>query len=673
MAHAELASPGGPICTWTEASRKFAIHLSPEVIARLGTESWIAFKRVPRRGLEIGGILLGRTDSRDDTTTFWIEGSVPVESEHKSGPSYVLSESDFGRLQEALTRNKAAIGLYRSQTRSEQLISQEPDVQLFGRCFDRDALFLMLGPVPGVAAFFIWADGNLKCVHQFPLASSLSSSLALRRRDASPQVDLPAQPATEIQVAPPLSVADDGLDHQPSPQNQDPPEETSSPDVSGQRLDPHRPLKTALKMKFRAEREAPGTAAVPIPSSALSGSGDIKWNIAARRWLVRLSDASRTHSAGVTKKAWVLAAAFALVLAATGGVLSYFSPHAAAPLAAALLTPAPVGRAPEFIRLNVERTGSSLRIFWDRNSSALRGATRAVLHIQDGDSQSDRDLAPSEFDAGSVTYEPKSSEFTFRLDAYSAGPNATGLVQVLNLSPQPAPAPDRSAAPKLPPAPKQPASTLLPAPAFAARTELVSAHPPAMPDERPDGKKVEKKEEEILSAATRSPERIETSSLDTRDAPAPIVVEPPPQRLAIPAERAAPISGRVSGREPSVHVLAEPVLGSRWGHLVGKVPVLRRLRKPEKFTEPVPVFQAQPTVRMPDHQSLIRPVSVGVKVYVAESGAVQSAEVVEYGEPPDFKLANAALAAARLWTFEPARLEDAPVSSEVILRFHFTP
>ena len=101
--------------------------------------------------------------------------------------------------------------------------------------------------------------------------------------------------------------------------------------------------------------------------------------------------------------------------------------------------------------------------------------------------------------------------------------------------------------------------------------------------------------------------------------------------------------------------------------------MLRRLRKSEKFAEPVPVFQAQPTFKMPDHQSLVRPVSVGVRVYVEESGTVRSAEVVEYGEPPNFSLANAALAAARLWTFEPARLEDAPVSSEVILHFRFTP
>ena len=122
MADVEL-SVRKPICVWTQGSRTFAIQLGPGVIERLGTESWAAFKAVPRRGLEIGGILLGRAVSEDDITTFLIEGSQPVGSEHRSqGPSYVLSESDFAGFQEELKKNGAAsIGTYRSHTRSEQL------------------------------------------------------------------------------------------------------------------------------------------------------------------------------------------------------------------------------------------------------------------------------------------------------------------------------------------------------------------------------------------------------------------------------------------------------------------------------------------------------------------------------------------------------------------------
>ena len=56
--------------------------------------------------------------------------------------------------------------------------------------------------------------------------------------------------------------------------------------------------------------------------------------------------------------------------------------------------------------------------------------------LQDGDRHIDTDLTPSMFGTGNFTYDPKSSQVTFRLDVYSVGPNATGVIQVTTLSPQ---------------------------------------------------------------------------------------------------------------------------------------------------------------------------------------------------------------------------------------------
>ncbi len=119
-----------------------------------------------------------------------------------------------------------------------------------------------------------------------------------------------------------------------------------------------------------------------------------------------------------------------------------------------------------------------------------------------------------------------------------------------------------------------------------------------------------------------------------------------------------------SGREPFVSVSTEPLMGSRFGHMVGKIPLLRRLGKPAKVAAPVPLSQVQPNLKkMPGNQRLDRAVSVDVKVNVAESGVVRHAEVVEYGDPPNWTLAAAALSAARRWTFEPARMEDTAVAA----------
>ena len=81
--------------------------------------------------------------------------------------------------------------------------------------------------------------------------------------------------------------------------------------------------------------------------------------------------------------------------------------------------------------------------------------------------------------------------------------------------------------------------------------------------------------------------------------------------------------------EPSVSVFAEPVSGSRLGRLVGKIPVLRRLRKSAKAADPVPLYRVYPTLKAQERQLLKRPVSIDVKVYVGESGQVKDAEVLD--------------------------------------------
>ena|GEM_PF-5086079 len=48
---------------------------------------------------------------------------------------------------------------------------------------------------------------------------------------------------------------------------------------------------------------------------------------------------------------------------------------------------------PQFLRLSVDQSGRSLTLRWDRNAAALQNAVRAVLHIEDGDSQAGRHLA----------------------------------------------------------------------------------------------------------------------------------------------------------------------------------------------------------------------------------------------------------------------------------------
>jgi hypothetical protein len=646
---ADSASPllAQPISVWSDGLRNFQIYLRPRVMGRLGTEAWVGFKRVPRRGLEIGGVLLGRTERREDTTTFWIEGFTAVESEHRSGPSYVPSDADLVRLQDEVSRNgSASIGLFRSQTRSEQLVLQEPDTALLERYFSsRDSLFLMVGPVPGKAALFVGTNGNLHCVHEFALGS-LTSVLKGSQNGRSQEIDAPPNPMPEVRITRlPRTV------------------ETPKHEMPGA----IEPLKDeAAPPPFSANNrsvDAPEHPIVePLEEFLSAGPADLS------RW--------KRRKLGT----WIVTVTLAvLLISAAFSVRSYSSRHSIGPVRSAL----------EYIQLGVEREGSILRVHWDRNSPTLRNANRAVLHVQDGEAQADRVLTASDLDAGSTTYEPKNSELAFRLDVYSAEPGATGLVQVMNLLKpadisQPAPP-----APRIQPQANRAPEVRSPASTRIENFEPIAAQPLTKADVAAKISHVasdsnDVSNHETATAAPTAAERIQTKPAAAPEVSAPTTAEKPSQPQVAAATERAPLtastsrpsttsSSALSNRGPSVSVLAEPVSGSKLAHVVGRIPLFRRLKSHDNIAAPVPVYQAQPSLKLPNQQHVTEPVSVDVKVDVAESGKVRSAEVVQYGEPPNFSLANAALAAARQWTFQPARFEDLPISSEVLLHFRFNP
>ncbi len=132
----------------------------------------------------------------------------------------------------------------------------------------------------------------------------------------------------------------------------------------------------------------------------------VLWMTAIRRWAIKLWGDCSGRSSGVKLRSWVLAAVTLAVL--TVNLLSYSFRRSAVP----------DHRAPNYLYLTVEQAGPALRLLWDGNSSAVRGgATRAILHIQDGDQQSERELAPSELiRAGQFTYQPPALRSHFSIE-----------------------------------------------------------------------------------------------------------------------------------------------------------------------------------------------------------------------------------------------------------------
>src|SRR5438132_14273250 len=89
--------PNAAFYEWNSPRNSMTIRLDVDTARRLALVVKGGFEALPTRGLEVGGLLLGRSTPEDRPTTI-IEDFEPIESEHRRGPSYTLSEKDRGLL-----------------------------------------------------------------------------------------------------------------------------------------------------------------------------------------------------------------------------------------------------------------------------------------------------------------------------------------------------------------------------------------------------------------------------------------------------------------------------------------------------------------------------------------------------------------------------------------------
>src|SRR5260370_23669045 len=110
---------------WEVPGKPISVRLSLDVVSRIGMAVQEGFKALPRRGLEIGGLLIGTTRDAGNFTVVDVDDFEPVESEHATGPSYVLSDADRRLLKERIAAREASaklpsvVGFYRSHSRKD--------------------------------------------------------------------------------------------------------------------------------------------------------------------------------------------------------------------------------------------------------------------------------------------------------------------------------------------------------------------------------------------------------------------------------------------------------------------------------------------------------------------------------------------------------------------------
>jgi proteasome lid subunit RPN8/RPN11 len=123
-------------CTWKVPQCPFTVEYVPRVLDDIRLAVVDAFFSLPRGGAEIGGVLLGRhADARVTITDH-----LPMDCEHATGPSFVLSANDEAELEKLFARIKAEfpdllpVGWYHSHTRSEIFLS-DTDQALYQHFF----------------------------------------------------------------------------------------------------------------------------------------------------------------------------------------------------------------------------------------------------------------------------------------------------------------------------------------------------------------------------------------------------------------------------------------------------------------------------------------------------------------------------------------------------------
>jgi hypothetical protein len=203
----------GQLCRWDAPDGACAVLLGSSLMEELRHRAIQAYLSLPKRGVEIGGLLLGDV-RQDGSIAFQIDGSEDIPCEYRFGPKYKLSETDYGRLGERLARHQRdgsepVIGLYRSYTGREAALDQT-DLELLRNVFPHPRLVSLLlqpiSPEKCMARFQFGSDGEVTADRPYePFLFEPAQLKVEAQADPKPPEAAPAAPGpTERLREPPV-------------------------------------------------------------------------------------------------------------------------------------------------------------------------------------------------------------------------------------------------------------------------------------------------------------------------------------------------------------------------------------------------------------------------------------------------------------------------------------
>ena len=170
--HPESGTATSPYYVWKPAEKPISVQLQFDVVDRILLEVMRGFGAVPKRGAEVGGILLGTAEMHGDRIVVNVEDFEAVDCDHASGPSFILSEDDQAAFRESMDRWKRgpdrgiyAVGYYRGHTRDGICLAAE-DLAILEELFpEPTAIAMVIKPYAtkvSMAGIFFREEGQFK-------------------------------------------------------------------------------------------------------------------------------------------------------------------------------------------------------------------------------------------------------------------------------------------------------------------------------------------------------------------------------------------------------------------------------------------------------------------------------------------------------------------------------
>ena len=409
---------------WAPDGKPVQVWLDFDVIDRMSAEVMRGFGSVPKRGAEVGGVLLGRVDTTGKLTIH-VHDFVIVPCDYRRGPSYQLTSADTQLFSDAVAKatqgtatDLRPVGYFRSHTRDGMGLTED-DLQLFSNFFaDPTSVILLVRPFAtkvSQAGFFFEENGQIRSdatylTFPFRRRELGGGSIGETPRQGADRQGAGTPGAAELGSGLPLAV-----------------DAPLSDFTAGNGLRPEAFAPAGNSIENRrlfgnAEESAPGSEAgafsrEPLGNAAQAvglGGGPNFGN----------PNFGNTEASQKIKKSWVwlpLSSIFLMLGVVVGFLIATTMrpPNTGVPLSAYSLS------------MTVQQESDSVHVTWNRGAVPVAIATRGILHIQDGDFYKAVDLKAADLRTGSVIIRNVGSNVTLRLEVFLLDRNTLSEVRVV--------------------------------------------------------------------------------------------------------------------------------------------------------------------------------------------------------------------------------------------------